>query len=66
MSCVFPELPGWVFEIDEVSAGVYKVVAKDQTGSRFSRTGTNVDTLTNECRSEVANIIGKEHFNRAK
>ncbi len=60
MSCVFPDLPGWIFEIDEVSAGVYKVVAKDQTGSRFSRTGTNVDMLVSECRNDVANLIGKD------
>src|SRR5580704_6940797 len=30
----FPELPGWSFLIEEVSAGVYEVTAKDAAGHR--------------------------------
>lgn len=28
----YPDLPDWVFRIDEVSAGVYEVIGKDRAG----------------------------------
>ena len=38
-----PECPGWSFEIDEISAGVYEIRAKDINGRSFSKTAVEVD-----------------------
>lgn len=35
----FPELPEWSFELDEISAGVYKVVGTDKSGHKGSTRG---------------------------
>lgn len=45
MKETFPECPGWNFEIDEVSAGVYQVTATDSQGRRVQATGTDYDAL---------------------
>lgn len=37
MSIQFEELPGWGFEVDEVSAGVYKVTGREPRGRCFLR-----------------------------
>jgi hypothetical protein len=33
---VFEDLPGWSFDVDERSAGLYEVIASDRRGRRFS------------------------------
>ena len=35
----FKELPGWSFAIDEVSAGVYRVLGRDLAGRTVEATG---------------------------
>jgi hypothetical protein len=49
MRRVFSDLPGWSFEIDEVSAGVYEVIATDKHGRRFSDKDTDPDALLEKC-----------------
>ena len=51
----FPELPGWEFQMEEVSAGVYEVKGSDAQGRRVSAIGTDIDELIARCRSEAVN-----------
>jgi hypothetical protein len=50
MTTTFPELHDWVFEVDEVSAGVFRVSGVDQAGRSVEATGTDPDALLEECR----------------
>lgn len=50
----FADLPGWEFEIEEVSAGVYRVIGHDRHGHRISFTGVDPDALVEQCRSAIA------------
>lgn len=56
MKKVFPDLPKWVFEMDEVSAGVYEVVARDALGHYTSVKGTDLDELVKKCKHEAARL----------
>lgn len=56
MMKVFPDLAGWSFEIDEVSAGVYEVTAKDKRGPRFNRKGIDPDVLLRECHQQAKQL----------
>lgn len=51
MKKVFPDLPGWSFDIEEVSAGVYIVTGTDGVGRRVEMTGTDVDALLRDVRN---------------
>jgi len=55
----FPKLPEWKFELDEVSAGVYKVVGTDKTGRTVSSTGTDLEELIEQCKKDAL-AIGSE------
>lgn len=57
MKKVFPDLPGWSFEINEVSAGVYEVIANDRHGRRFSDKDTDPDTLLEKCRQQARELV---------
>ncbi len=46
----FPETPGWVFEVEEVSAGVYRVRGLQEGGRSVESTGTDLQSLLDECR----------------
>lgn len=50
----FPELPDWTFEIREVSAGVYEVIARDTRGRIIQEKGTDPDQLLEGCRLQAA------------
>lgn len=60
----FPELPGWSFEIDEQSAGVYHITATEKSGRTFEMNGTDRDLLLSECREEAAALSEQEQFER--
>lgn len=47
---IFPEVPGWEFKVDEVSAGVYKVVGIDKAGHTVSSIGTDLEELIEQCK----------------
>lgn len=49
-------LSKWVFDIDEISAGVYEVVARDANGCTIKRSGTDPEKLMEECTYEAANL----------
>jgi hypothetical protein len=56
---VFPELPGWSFDVHEVSAGVYEVTGTDALGHRVQTNGTDYDALIKECREAAAKMAAR-------
>jgi len=52
----YPDLPDWTFEITEVSAGVYEVVASDRAGHKISDKGIDVEGLISACRVRALEI----------
>jgi hypothetical protein len=56
MKRTFLDLPGWSFDIDEASAGVYQVIAVDEKGHVISKTGFDPELLIAESRFEASNI----------
>jgi hypothetical protein len=59
MSFEFKELPGWLFDGDEVSAGVYKIWAKDSFGSLVEAVGGDEAELIEKCKREALEIMLK-------
>lgn len=49
----FDECPGWRFEVEELSAGVYVVRAFDGDALRIERQGHDPEALVSRCRSEI-------------
>jgi hypothetical protein len=41
----FADAPGWTFSLQEISAGVYQVRARDRRGRTFEASGTDPDEL---------------------
>jgi hypothetical protein len=62
MKKAFPEVPGWSFEIEEQSLGVYHVTATENGGRTFDMKGTDYDSLLSECREEAAALSEKAQF----
>lgn len=56
MTVTFEQLPGWAFDVEEVSAGVYRVSGHDGFGHRLSVSGVDVDELLNACKSDAEAI----------
>jgi len=56
MDLEFPELPGWRFNVDEVSAGVYRVCGVDKSGRSVETTGTDAEEAIEWCRSATREI----------
>ena len=52
----FHEVPEWNFELDEVSAGVYRVVGTDSSGHMVSATGTNLEELVERCKNDALEL----------
>jgi hypothetical protein len=53
----YPDLPGWEFEFEEVSAGVYEVGGYDTAGHRVFAKGFDFDLLVERCRDEARRIV---------
>jgi hypothetical protein len=56
MKRTYLDLPHWEFNIEEVSAGVYRVDAMSTQGHKVSKTGIDVNELINECKFEAKEI----------
>ena len=56
MPIEFDELPDWLFEVDEISAGVYKVFGKDKSGRSVEATGTDPDELIKKCKNFASQL----------
>jgi hypothetical protein len=52
----FPDLPAWHFDVDEVSAGVYEVIGRDDAGNVVSAKGTDLNSLSEQSRIEARKI----------
>ncbi len=52
----FPELPGWTFDVDEVSAGVFRVRGGDQAGRTVETRGVDPDAVLEECKNSALRI----------
>jgi hypothetical protein len=53
----FPELPGWSFDAEEVSAGVYRAFGRDRAGRNVEATGLDPDGLLEKCRQAAVQIM---------
>ena len=51
-----PEFLRWKFEVDEVSAGVYRARGVDEEGRTVEAVGTDPEALLAQCRSWAAQI----------
>jgi hypothetical protein len=56
----FPELPKWTFDIDEVSAGVYRVIGTHLNGYRVQVEGINPEKLLEECKNSARNLTSDQ------
>jgi len=64
VSVRFEELPGWEFEVLEVSAGVYRVTASDRAGRRVVAEGLDPEACLDECRASAMTIYKGRHDGR--
>jgi hypothetical protein len=53
----FTEIPGWSFDVDEVSANVYKVTAVDGAGRTFEKTGIDPDAVLEEAKQYAGTVV---------
>jgi hypothetical protein len=53
----YPDLPGWTFEMEEVSASVYEAVGRDRTGHCVSAKGVDPDKVIDECKQEARKVF---------
>jgi hypothetical protein len=61
MQATFSALPGWTFEIDETSAGIFEVTVTDERGARkFQKTGSRPKDLLRETRGYALWLIGAQ------
>lgn len=52
----FDHLPNWNFELDEISAGVYKVVGVHALGCSVEISGTDPDKLMMQALAEAKKV----------
>jgi hypothetical protein len=60
----FQDVPGWTFEIEEVSANVYEVTGTDSVGHRVQMKGTDPDALLEDARKSARKIRESAHASR--
>lgn len=49
-------LPNWTFQIDETSAGVYKLIARHALGCSIELTGADPDRILDEAKRSANEI----------
>ena len=64
MSIRFDELPTWSFEVQEVSAGVYRATGSDEVGHRTVTEGLDPEACLEECRSAARKIDESRYVRR--
>jgi hypothetical protein len=57
MTDMFPDLPDWSFEADEVSAGVYRAFGRDRAGRSVEAIGLDPDELIEKCKQKALQLI---------
>jgi hypothetical protein len=53
----FKELRDWSFAIDEVSAGVYRVVGRDLAGRTVEATGPRLKVVIEKCTQAAIQMM---------
>jgi len=53
----FKELPDWLFEVEEVSIGVYRISGRDRAGRSVEATGIDPDNLLERCKSDALQVV---------
>jgi hypothetical protein len=51
------DLQGWVFDIEEVSAGVYEIRGRGSDHRQVVLRGTDPDLLMQECRGRAIEMV---------
>lgn len=64
MALTFREIPGWNFDVDEVSANVFKVVGRDSAGRTFEKTGLDPDGLIEEAKRYALKVLAELNAKR--
>lgn len=57
MKHFFEDLPGWTFEIEEVSANVFELVGTDGSGRRVEMRGGDEEALLEDGISTVKSML---------
>jgi hypothetical protein len=60
MSVEFRELPGWSFDADEISAGVFKAFGRDRAGRTVEVTGLDPEMLIEQCKHAALQMMSRE------
>ena len=58
----YPDLPGWTFDVDEISVGVYRVRGSNVVGMIIEQTGNDPEILLANCKfrnPDIANVKGR-------
>lgn len=66
MKMEFPDLPGWTFEVEEVSFGMYEVYGRYDSGGVIRKTGTDPDALLTECQREAHDAFTRARQKRER
>ncbi len=56
MNKTYKDLPEWVFELDEISANVYKVIGMHNSGYEISAIGISLEDIIEQCKSDAKEI----------
>jgi len=56
MKKIYPDLPEWSFELDEVSANVYEVFGTDKFGNIVSSKGIDLEEIIEKCKNNAKEI----------
>lgn len=57
MEVQMPDVPGWSFTVEEVSAGVYRVRGVDRSGRSVEKTGTEPEEILAELQEAAARMM---------
>jgi hypothetical protein len=53
----FSELPGWIFELEELSASVFRARGTDRSGRRVESIGIDPEAVVDYCRSAALELV---------
>jgi hypothetical protein len=54
------QLIDWEFKVDEISAGVYRVIGADRKGRIVERIGTEPEQLLFDCKADAKKLFERK------